>query len=94
MSWIDSDGLERGGACNECGEQVEEEHHAYCSACFAEQQGWDTQPHRPDRDALAWQREDRDRLVTVRILERLDALEARLDRLEGAAYQPCRGTAA
>ncbi len=38
MSWTDRDGVERGGACNECGEQVEEEHHAYCADCYAEQQ--------------------------------------------------------
>lgn len=84
MSWIDSDGLERGGACNECGEPVEEEHHAYCAACYALQQGWDE--NRTDRrtgsDALRWQREDRDRVVTARLLERLDDLERRVEQLE------------
>jgi hypothetical protein len=40
MTWEDHDDLERGGACNECGDPVEREHHAYCPSCYREQQGW------------------------------------------------------
>lgn len=81
MSWTDSDGLERGGACNECGEPVEEEHHAYCADCYAEPQGWN-RSDRTSPDALHWQREDRDRVVTARLLERIDDLERRVEQLE------------
>ena len=79
MSWDDDDELERGGACNECGAPVEEEHHAYCRACFAEQNGWNVRPDPPDRDALAWQRQDREQRVTSLMIARLDDLERRLD---------------
>jgi hypothetical protein len=40
VSWESDDGLERGGACNECGEPVEQEHHAFCPSCFRAQMGW------------------------------------------------------
>jgi hypothetical protein len=40
MSWTDSEGVERGGSCNNCGADVEEEHHALCMRCFAEEMGW------------------------------------------------------
>jgi hypothetical protein len=40
MSWVDRDGLERCGACNECGALVDEDWHAFCVDCYAEQQGW------------------------------------------------------
>lgn len=87
MSWIDSDGLERGGDCNECGEPVVEEWHAYCRDCYADQQGWT----RPDRDALREQHEDRAQISITRVVERLDELERRLGRLETMLQ---RGTAA
>ena len=87
MSWVDSEGLERGGDCNECGEPVEEEHHAYCARCFAEQNGWSP----PDRDELRRQAEDRERMTILRIVERLGQLERRVTELE--RYQ-LRGTVA
>lgn len=37
---------------------------------------------RPDRAALAFQREDRERLTLLRLLERLDQLERRVEQLE------------
>ena len=43
----DQDDLERGGSCAECGEPVEEDHHAYCPDCFAAEQGW-KRPARPE----------------------------------------------
>ena len=55
MSWTDSEGLERGGDSDECGQAVEEEHHAYCADCFREQMGWS----RSDPTTLQWQHEDR-----------------------------------
>ncbi len=109
MSWEDSDGIERGGGCNECGEPVEEEHHAYCESCYREMNGWSSRRERPDADALRWQHADRERVITSRLVERLDALEIRaarsavqiealarrVDQLERAdAYHLCRGTAA
>ena len=94
MSWVDGDGLERGGACNECGEPVEEEHHAYCADCYAEQQGWD-RPPAPDRDALRRQHEERTELSHLRMLERIAELERRVAALEhpGGLYG-CGGTVA
>ena len=50
MSWEDYDGLERGGACNECGEPVEEDWHAYCASCYAERQGCAPTPKRNAED--------------------------------------------
>jgi NMD protein affecting ribosome stability and mRNA decay len=41
MSWEGHDGLERGGDCNRCGDAVEQEYHAYCSACYRIEMGWD-----------------------------------------------------
>lgn len=78
MSWEDADGLERGGACNECGEPVEEEWHAYCQSCFREQQGWT----RPNRDALRWQHEDRQQVTLAGVVARLAELEVKVGRLE------------
>jgi hypothetical protein len=69
------DGLERGGACNECGEPVEEEWHAYCSSCFAEQQGW--RPRRGDEERPASLRLELERLRAA-----VEQLRARLARLE------------
>ncbi len=54
--WIDRDGLEHGGGCNECGQPVEADHHAYCGDCYAEQQGW-TVDDENDDEAV----EERDR---------------------------------
>ena len=57
MSWEDHDGLERGGVCNTCGAEVEQEHHAYCADCYAAAQGWTrpARPARPDPVGLAFQ---------------------------------------
>ena len=91
MSWTDSDGLERGGACNECGADVEEEHHAFCADCFAEQNGWTARSeHRPDPAALRWQRADRERTVTTLLIARIDDLDRRVGELERVV---CAGTA-
>jgi hypothetical protein len=55
VSWIDSEGVERGGACNTCGEQVEAEHHALCRRCYAAEQGWDDDEERTAPGSLsAW----------------------------------------
>jgi hypothetical protein len=78
MSWEDADGLERGGACNECGEQVEEEYYAYCRSCYRDQMGWS----RPDRDALREQHAERQRAILAGVVARLDRLEATVRRLE------------
>src|SRR5262245_23087059 len=43
MGWDDYDGEYANGAdgtCQECGADTDEEWHAYCSACYAAQQGW------------------------------------------------------
>lgn len=84
MSWIDSEGIERGGDCNECGESVTEPHHSLCEDCYAEREGWirPARPERPDREALVWQREDRERITTVRLVERIARLERRVEVLE------------
>ena len=74
MSWTDREGLERGGSCNECGEPVEEEWHAYCPRCYAQEQGWDE----PD-PAPALTITDR---RFERLLERLHDVEIRVARLE------------
>jgi hypothetical protein len=109
VSWEDNDGLERGGACNECGEPVEEAHHAYCADCYVAQPGWNRPRERPDADALRWQHADRVRTVTSLLIERLDklelraarsaeqieALERRVERLERAGdHNPHQGRAA
>jgi hypothetical protein len=80
VSWTDSEGVERGGACNQCGEPVEADHHAFCRDCFAAQQGW--ADSRTDSDALRWQHEERSRVVTVQLLARIDRLERRVAELE------------
>ena len=69
------------GACIECGSETEEEWHAYCSDCYAQEQGWGTST-RPDTDALQWQHEDRAQVVITRLLARVDELEIRIGRLE------------
>jgi hypothetical protein len=89
MSWVDSEGLERGGACNECGAQVEEPYHAYCSDCYAAMNGWH-RPEHPGRDALEHQHEDRQRVTVSRLVELVSGLDRRLAALERAT---CRGTA-
>ena len=70
------------GCCQICGESTEEEWHAFCSSCYAEEQGWGPSRHRPDPDALRQQHEDRAQVVTTRLLERLDEIEIRVARLE------------
>ena len=94
MSWVDGDGLERGGACNDCGAQVEEDHHAYCRDCYAEQQGW-TRPA-PDTDSLRRQHEARAEISHWRLLERIAELERRVEALEhpGGLYCVSGGTVA
>ena len=73
------------GSCQECGEATEEEWHAYCAACYAEQQGWvrprqhhdkppEVEPTIADR---RWER----------LLARMADLERRLARLEDRAAQ-------
>ena len=66
------------GFCQECGAETEEEWHAFCSRCYAGQQGW----RRPDADALAWQHDDRQRVTIAQLVERLGELEVRIRRLE------------
>lgn len=93
MSWYDPvDDVERGGECAECGEPVEQEHHAYCSDCYAEQNGW-KRPARPEPgetprsyiEGLAQVREQLRQLEQAAegafadVERRLDALEARLE---------------
>jgi hypothetical protein len=74
VSWTDNDGLERGGDCNECGEPVEEEHHAYCADCYAEQQGWTPPSYRDDPEALRRQHEERTGGQLLRLIERVAEL--------------------
>lgn len=76
MSWEDSDGVERGGSCAECGEPVEEEHHAYCPDCYAEQQGWTRRTADLDTRASIENRQ------WERLLERVRDLEHRVAELE------------
>jgi len=71
------------GTCQECGEPTEEEWHAYCSDCFAEQHGW----RRPNRAALEFQRQDRERTTQLRVLELLTSMEQRLEGLHGRVAQ-------
>ncbi len=66
------------GSCHECGEPTDEPWHQFCADCYAEQQGWG----RPDRDALRWQREDRQRTTIAEIVARLGELEVKVSRLE------------
>lgn len=80
------------GTCQECGEGTEQEWHAYCGDCFAEQNGW----RQPNRDALEVQHQERERVSTLALVDRVDRLErqvielvellaslaARLERLE------------
>jgi len=66
------------GSCQECGADTDEEWHAYCGDCFAEQNGW----RRPNRAALEFQREDRERVTIAQIVARLGELEIRITRLE------------
>jgi hypothetical protein len=74
VSWDD---LERGGSCNECGEPVEQDHHAYCRDCYAEQQGW-KHKERPPAGAA-----NENLVVAIRDLRRVVAeLGQRIDRLE------------
>lgn len=68
------------GVCAECGEPTDEEWHRLCRECYAAEQGW----RRPDRTALAQQHEDRERVSITRLVERVTALETRVDRLEAA----------
>jgi hypothetical protein len=58
------------GSCQECGAETAEEWHAYCADCYAEQQGWRPRPHTPERGA------------PLVLIERVEALERRLDALE------------
>ena len=84
MSWDDSDFEYSNGAtgsCQSCGEATAEPWHALCADCYREEQGWS----RPDADALRHQAEDRERVSTLRIIERLNELELRVARLEGAS---------
>ncbi len=67
------------GFCCECGEATDEEWHAYCASCYAEQQGW----RRRDAVALAQQHDDRQRVTITQLVERLRELEVRIRRLEG-----------
>jgi hypothetical protein len=62
------------GCCQECGEATDEEWHAYCSDCFAAQQGW----RRPDRDAIETQHETREAVSLLALLERVAELERRV----------------
>lgn len=71
------------GSCQTCGDPTDEPWHAFCSTCYAEEQGW----RPPDRDAVAWQHEDRERVTTADLLERLAELERRVDRLERARVE-------
>ena len=48
---------------------------------------------RPDRAALAFQREDRERLTTLSLLQRIDALERRVEHLERGGPTSYAGTA-
>ena len=66
------------GFCCECGDETEEEWHAYCAGCYAEQHRW----RRPDADALARQHHDRQRVMVVQLVARLGELEIRIRRLE------------
>jgi hypothetical protein len=66
------------GSCQECGEPVDEEWHAFCSDCFAEQNGW----RRPDASALERQRDERERVSITQLAARLGELEMRIRRLE------------
>ena len=75
------------GTCQDCGADTAEPYHAYCSACYRRQQGWDepepvASPYRPDPKQLRWQREDRARVTTALLVERIDRLEARVAKLE------------
>jgi hypothetical protein len=84
MSWTDGDGLERGGDCNECGQPVEEEHHAYCMDCWRAQNGWEL----PDRSALEAQHQEREAAVRLRLLERVADLERQVEELREQALEP------
>jgi hypothetical protein len=66
------------GSCQECGAETEEEWHAYCADCYAEQNGW----RRPDRAALRWQHEDRQQVTLADVVARLAELEVKVSRLE------------
>jgi hypothetical protein len=66
------------GSCQECGEGTDEPWHAYCSGCYAEQNGW----RRHDREALEWQHEDREKVTLTDVVERLVELEVKVSRLE------------
>jgi hypothetical protein len=77
-----NDGLERGGDCNDCGEPVEQEHHAYCASCFREQMGW-TAPARPKPGE-----EPRSYIVGLNDLrERVDQLEKEVVLLNRVAVR-------
>lgn len=66
------------GSCQECGADTEEEWHAHCADCYAEQNGW----RRPDRAALRWQHEDRQQATLADVVARLAELEVKVSRLE------------
>jgi hypothetical protein len=65
------------GSCQECGDPTEEEHHVFCSDCWAGHNGW----RRPSREALAWQHEDREEVSRLRLLDRVGELERRVATL-------------
>jgi hypothetical protein len=65
------------GACQQCGADTDEEWHAFCADCFAEQQGW----RRPDRAELDRQHQDRQQTSLVRLIELVQSFEQRLEEL-------------
>ena len=68
MTWFDSEGVERGGDCVECGAPVSEEWHSLCSDCFRQSTGWGA-PTRPDREELRRQHEGRTATVTTLVAQ-------------------------
>jgi hypothetical protein len=70
--WEFSNGAD--GTCQECGADTDEEWHVLCCDCYGKQQGW-RRPDPPGADALRWQHEDRQRLVTAALLARIDQLD-------------------
>ena len=81
MSWEDRDGVGRGGDCAECGEPVEQAHHALCMACFREQQGW--RP-RPEDRPPAGSRPESFVAAVVELRRELGELRRRIERIEAA----------
>jgi hypothetical protein len=74
------------GSCQECGADTDEEWHAYCRDCFAEQNGWS----RPSREALRWQHEDRQKVTLTDVVARLAELEVKVSRLEKEREEAAR----